>query len=39
MLGESDRERKIHDTLSTALAGKENGEIISRVFENTRRGF
>jgi len=41
MLGESDREMKLHDTSSTALAGKtekKSGEIFSRPFGRTRRG-
>ncbi len=38
MLGESDRERKLHDTSITALAGKKSGESFSRAFEKTRRG-
>jgi hypothetical protein len=39
MLGESDRERKLHDTSFTALAGKKSGESFSRALEKTRRGF
>jgi hypothetical protein len=29
MLGESDREMKLHTTSSTALAGKQSGECVS----------
>jgi len=39
MLGESDRERNLHTTSSSALAGKYSGESFSIVFEKTRRGF
>jgi hypothetical protein len=38
-LAEFERERKLHTTSSTALAEKQSGEIFSRVFEKTRRGF
>jgi hypothetical protein len=38
-LGQSDRERKLHTTSTTALAGKKSREIFSRPFEKTRRGF
>jgi hypothetical protein len=38
-LGERDRERKLHDTSSTALARNQSGESFSRAFERTRRGF
>ena len=39
MLGESDRESKLHITPSTALTEKSSGECFSSVFEKTRRGF
>ena len=39
MLGESDKESKLHSTSTTALAGKQGGESFSRVFEKTRRDF
>ena len=39
MLGESDRERKLHDTSATALGGKQSGESFSRAFGKTRRCF
>jgi len=37
MLGESDRESKLLDTSSTALAGKQSGQSLSRVLK--RQGF
>ncbi len=37
MLGESDRERNLHDTSSTA--SEQSEESLSRAFEQTRRGF
>jgi hypothetical protein len=39
MLGERDRERKLHSTSSRELAGKQSGNSFLRVFEKTRRGF
>jgi hypothetical protein len=36
MLGESDRERNLHDTSTNALAGKKDGERFLRPFEKTR---
>jgi len=39
LLGESDRERKLYDTSSSALAGKQSGESFSKAFEKTRQGF
>ena len=36
-VGESDRERKLLDTSSTTLAGKQSGQSLSRVLK--RKGF
>ena len=34
MLGKSDRERKLHDTSTTELAGKQSGGSFSRVLKS-----